>query len=257
MLLKNEIVIVSGGGGLLGSKFVEGIAREGGVAVIADISDPKLTETDSDYFNSRNSKNVDFVHLDITNAESIDFAIQSIFKKYGKIDALVNSAYPRNEKYGAEIMSVQYDDFCENVNIHLGGYFQTCQRFTKYFVSQGYGNIINIASIYGLITPRFEIYEDTTMTTPIEYAVTKAGVIQMTRYLAKYLKGKNIRVNSLSPGGVSNNQPKLFANAYGEYCLNKGMLDGQDVVGTLVFLLSNMSKYINGQNIIVDDGFTL
>ena len=95
------------------------------------------------------------------------------------------------------------------------------------------------------------------MTTPVEYAAIKSGLIHLTKYMARYFKGMNIKVNTLSPGGIFDNQNELFLEKYNNECLNKGMLDKSDLKGTLVYLLSDMSKYVNGQNIIVDDGFTL
>jgi NAD(P)-dependent dehydrogenase (short-subunit alcohol dehydrogenase family) len=95
------------------------------------------------------------------------------------------------------------------------------------------------------------------MTTPVEYAAIKSGMLHLTKYMAKYFKGKNIRVNAISPGGILDGQPREFLSEYNQKCLTKGMLDGCDLSGTLVFLLSDMSMYINGQNIVVDDGFSL
>ena len=95
------------------------------------------------------------------------------------------------------------------------------------------------------------------MTTPVEYAAIKSGLIHLTKYMAKYFKGMNIKVNTLSPGGIFDNQPTEFLEAYKKECSNKGMLDKSDLRGTLVYLLSDMSLYVNGQNIIVDDGFVL
>jgi NAD(P)-dependent dehydrogenase (short-subunit alcohol dehydrogenase family) len=126
-----------------------------------------------------------------------------------------------------------------------------------YFQKQGYGNIINISSIYGAMAPKFEIYDNTEMTMPVEYAAIKSGMLHLTKYMAKYFKGKNIRVNAISPGGILNNQPSEFLSKYNQNCSTKGMLDAKDLNGTLIFLLSDMSNYINGQNIVVDDGFTL
>jgi NAD(P)-dependent dehydrogenase (short-subunit alcohol dehydrogenase family) len=152
---------------------------------------------------------------------------------------------------------VTFEDFNENINLNLGGYFLTSQQFALYFKKQGYGNIINISSIYGVVPPKFEIYEETDMTVPVEYAAIKSALIHLTKYMAKYLKGTNIRVNCLSPGGIFDNQNEKFLSKYNDKCLNKGMLDANDLTGTLLFLISDQSKYINGQNLIVDDGFTL
>lgn len=152
---------------------------------------------------------------------------------------------------------MEYSDFVENLSSNLGGYFLASQRYAKYFQKQGYGNIVNIASIYGVVAPKFDIYDETEMTSPVEYAVIKAGLIHLTKYMAKYLKGKNIRINTISPGGILNNQPKQFLKKYNNQCSTKGMLDAKDLNGTLIFLLSDASSYLNGQNIVVDDGFCL
>lgn len=183
--------------------------------------------------------------------------IDVLHSRYGRIDALVNNAYPRNKKYGEHFFNVEYSDFCENLSLNLGGYFLVSQQLAGYFQKQGRGNIINISSIYGLMAPKFEVYENTTMTMPVEYAAIKSSIIHLTKYMAKYFKGMNIRVNTLSPGGILDKQPEAFLRAYRKQCVNKGMLDKSDVRGTLIYLLSDLSTYVNGQNIVVDDGFSL
>jgi NAD(P)-dependent dehydrogenase (short-subunit alcohol dehydrogenase family) len=95
------------------------------------------------------------------------------------------------------------------------------------------------------------------MISPIEYSASKHALIGITRYLSKYYKGNNIRVNCVSPGGILNGQDQVFQSQYRASCNNKGMLDAEDIVGTFIFLLSDLSKFINGQNIIVDDGWSL
>lgn len=95
------------------------------------------------------------------------------------------------------------------------------------------------------------------MTKEVEYVVSKAAIIQLTRYLAQYLKGRGIRVNCISPGGVFDHQPQSFIDQYNAYCNTKGMLDGRDVAGTIVFLLSDLAIHLTGQNIVVDDGFSI
>jgi len=249
-MLKDKIIVVTGGNGLLGRSFCMEISSQGGYPIIADLS------RDGETF-SKEVKNSDYFPLNITDEESINDLINYLNEKYGRIDALVNNAYPRNKNYGKHFFAVSYDDFVENVGMNLGGYFLTSQQFARYFIKQGYGNIINISSIYGVIPPRFEIYEGTNMTTPVEYAAIKSALIHLTRYMAKYFKGQNIRVNSISLGGVFDNQPESFLEKYKEFTINKGMLNPSDISGTLTYLLSDMSKFVNGENIVVDDGFTL
>ena len=256
-MLKNQVIVITGGAGLIGKEFVKAVIENGGVAIIADINEEIGLKVKSDLSVELDTENIDFVKLDITSKDSLNNCIEYLDKKYGKIDALVNNAYPRNKNYGKHFFDVQYSDFVENLGLNLAGYFTASQQFAKYFQKQNYGNIINISSIYGVVAPKFEIYEGTTMTVPVEYAAIKSGLIHLTKYMAKYFKGVNIKVNTLTPGGIFDHQPEAFLKKYQDNCLNKGMLDKSDLKGTLVYLLSDMSKYVNGQNIVVDDGFTL
>ena len=251
--IKDRVVVVTGGAGLLGKTFCQAIATNGGIPIMAE----REFSVAEKAVEALGMERVIPAQIDITDINSIQKLISSVSEKFGKIDALINSAYPRNKNYGKHFFDVTYDDFCENVGMNLGGYFLTTQQFAKYFEKQGYGNIINLASIYGVIAPRFEVYDNTAMTMPIEYAAIKSGLIHLTKYMAKYFKGKNIRVNTISLGGIEDKQPESFLRAYKEFCLNKGMLDAKDISGTVLFLLSVLSEYVNGQNIVVDDGFTL
>lgn len=252
-LVRDKVVIVTGGAGLLGRTFCQAIADNGGIAVVAEY-DIAIAEK---LCTSLENASIVPAQVNITDKNSIKTLIGTISEKYGRIDALVNSAYPRNKNYGKHFFDVAYSDFCENVGMNLGGYFLTSQQFAAYFEKQGYGNIINLASIYGVIAPRFEIYDNTPMTMPVEYAAIKSGLIHLTKYMAKYFKGKNIRVNTISLGGIEDKQPEPFLKAYKEFCLNKGMLNAKDISGTVLYLLSDLSEFVNGQNIVVDDGFTL
>lgn len=256
-MLNNKVIVITGGAGLIGKEFVKAVIENNGVAIIADINEEIGAKAKENLSAELDTTNIDFIKLDITSKESLKKCIDYLDKKYGKIDALVNNAYPRNKNYGRHFFDVENEDFVENLGLNLGGYFTTSQQFVKYFQIQGYGNIINISSIYGVVAPKFEIYENTQMTMPIEYAAIKSGLIHLTKYMAKYFKGMNIKVNALSPGGIFDSQPEPFLKKYKNECLNKGMLDKSDLKGTLIYLLSDMSKYVNGQNLIVDDGFSL
>jgi NAD(P)-dependent dehydrogenase (short-subunit alcohol dehydrogenase family) len=251
-VLKNKVIVVTGGAGLLGDYFVRDIAKRDGIVVVADIDFEAAKSV------AKKCKgNAEAVYLDITSKDSVRIVIDALLNKYGRIDALVNNAYPRNSNYGKKLEDVDYSDFCENVNMHLGGYFIVAQQFCLAFKKQGYGNIINMSSIYGSMTPRFGIYDGTSMTMPVEYAAIKSAVEHMTRYFAQYFKGTGIRVNSLSPGGILAEQPSNFLVAYNKHCASKGMLDATDLIGTLIFLLTDQSRFITGQNLIVDDGYSL
>ena len=258
--LKDKTIIITGGAGLLGSAFSKVCAEYDANVVVVDIDEGKANklieqikkETGND------NKMIIFQKCDITNVNDIQNLIDTALNKFGEIDSLVNTAYPRNKNYGRKFEDVSFENFCENVNMHLGGYFLITKEISKVMMKQNYGNIVNMASIYGVSAPKFKIYEGTDMTMPVEYAAIKGAIINLTKYLASYLGKYNIRVNAISPGGVFNNQPESFVKRYSEnVVLGKRMANTDDLIGVLIFLLSDASKYITGQNIMVDGGFTL
>jgi NAD(P)-dependent dehydrogenase (short-subunit alcohol dehydrogenase family) len=248
----NKVIVVTGGAGAIGRSFVRGVSDRGGIAIVADINLEAAELLAQDCIG-----NACAAHLDITSKDSVMALISDLMQRYGHIDALVNNAYPRNKNYGKKLEDVNYADFCDNVNTHLGGYFLVTQQFCLAFKEQGFGNVVNISSIYGSMAPRFEIYEGTSMTMPVEYAAIKSAIEHLTRYFAQYFKGTGIRVNCLSPGGILAGQPADFLAAYNEHCASKGMLDAHDLFGALMFLLSDESSFMTGQNLLIDDGFSL
>jgi len=255
--LSGQVVVVTGGAGRLGRAFCAGIVREGAIVVVADTATKAAEQVAADLCKQYGAQAATVASFDITRVDQINEAIEQLHERFGRIDSIVNNAYPRNERYGAKFEDVTYSDFVENVSLHLGGYFLAAQQFCAYFVRQGYGNVVNLGSIYGVVAPRFEIYTNTSLTMPVEYSAIKAGVVHLTRYLAQYFKQKGIRVNALSPGGVQAEQPPGFVQQYGVYSAGNRMLDSTDIVGALIFLLAPASAHITGQNIVVDDGWTL
>ncbi len=270
-MLQHQVIVITGGAGLIGRSFVRAVVQNGGIGIIADINQELANKAKKDIIEelradkqtqsakeSQLDSMIDVVSLDITSKQSLESAIGYLHTKYGKINGLVNNAYPRTAMWGKKnFFEVEYEDFCANMNMQMGGYLLTSQQFAKYFKTQGFGNIVSISSIQGVYAPKFDTYIGTQMDSPIEYSIIKAGVCHMTRYMAKYLANTNIRANAIAPGGILDKQPESFLKRYREHCTSKGMLDPQDLAGTLVFLLSDASKYINGQVLIVDDGWGL
>lgn len=254
--LADKVVVITGGAGFIGRSFVRAVLEQGAIAVIAEL-DVDAGERIIADLPAALAMRAACLPLDITDENSVDALIAVLAEKYGHIDAVVNNAYPRNKNYGRRIEDVTYADFCENVDSHLGGYFLVMQRFAMYFQRQGHGNIVNMSSIYGVIAPRFDVYSETGMTMPVEYAAIKSAIIHLTKYFAQYYKNNQIRVNAISPGGILEGQAPEFLARYNNYAGSKGMLNPEDICGALVFLLSDMSCYVNGQNIVVDDGWTL
>ena len=237
----------------MGQQIVREIVEQNGCVLATD------TDTDKaeSLFQALPSEQIQFVPMDITDAESVVRAIARGIKQFGAVDACVNAAYPRTESWGTPFEELKVAELQENLKLQLGGAIILSQRMMKHFVAQGHGNFIHLSSIMGVVAPKFENYEGTSMTSPIEYTAVKSGIISLTSWLAKYYKNKNIRVNCVSPGGILDQQPQSFLEKYRDSCTSKGMLDPTDVAGTVLFLLSDQSKYINGQNIVIDDGWSL
>jgi len=252
-LLSSKVILVTGACGLLGQQIVREIIEQNGCVLATDTNTDKATKL----FNVLSSKQVKFTQMDITDVDSIDRAVAVGVKYFGTVDACVNSAYPHTAAWGTPFEELEMADLQENLKLQLGGAILLSQRMMKYFISQGHGNLIHMSSILGVAAPKFEHYEGTIINTPIEYTAVKSGIISMTRWLAKYYKNNNIRVNCVSPGGILDQQPQSFLEKYRDSCTSKGMLDPTDVAGTVLFLLSDQSKYINGQNIVIDDGWSL
>lgn len=258
-MLKNKVIVIAGGAGQIGKSCAQAVIENRGIAIIADLSKELGEKTQKELNPSEQNSLV--VTMDITSKTSIIEAINKIHNQYGRIDALINSAYPRTKHWGKRnFYEMDFEDFCENMRLQLGGYVLTSQQFTLYFKKQGFGNIISMSSIMGVYVPKFENYEGTEMYSPVEYSIIKAGINHMTRWMAKYLANTGIRVNAIAPGGIYNHnhpQPQSFLEKYRKCCTSKGMLDSNDINGTLIYLLSDMSKYVNGQIIVVDDGWGL
>jgi NAD(P)-dependent dehydrogenase (short-subunit alcohol dehydrogenase family) len=243
MILEDKIIIVTGGLGLIGKELVYDISRRGGIAINADIG------VETNLFDR-------VVHMDITDEKSIQSAIDLVTEKFGRIDGWVNNAYPRTNDWGAKFEDIDPNSWRRNVDMHLNGYFICCQKVLKTMTVQKSGSIVNIASIYGVVGNDFTLYEDYGGTSPAAYSAIKGGIINFTRYLASYYGKKGIRVNCVSPGGIFDNQNPSFVSKY-ESKVPIGRLGRPDDISPAVsFLLSDGAKYITGQNLIVDGGWT-
>ena len=253
IMVQNKVIMITGAAGRIGSAFAEGILKNGGKVIIADIFD----EGSQRLLDKLNTNDAISVHIDTTNKESISKAIELGIDHFGRIDAAVHSAYPTSVSFGTRFESLEEEGLRQDLFSQLGGAILFSQQIIKYFLEQHCGHLVHISSIQGLGAPKFHHYHGTEISSPIEYSAIKAGVISLTKYLSKYYRKQNIRVNVISPGGILDNQPDTFLKKYSESCNSKGMLDPDDIVGALLFLLSDQSSYINGQNIIIDDGWSL
>ena len=241
--LKNKIIIVTGGNGLLGKEILKNISEEGGIPICADVNIKKK----SDY---------DQIYCDISSEESIENLLNEVIKKYNKIDGLVNNAYPRTNDWHLDFEKIKLESWKKNIDLQLNSNFTIIQKVAKLMKKYKTGSIVNMASIYGVIGPDFSIYEGTDMTMPAAYSAIKGGLINFTRYLASYYGKDSININCISPGGILDDQPMKFIKNYTKKVPLGRMGNPSDISPAVVFLLSEESSYITGQNIIIDGGLT-
>lgn len=253
-LLESKKILIVGAGGLLGSHLVFSLLEQGAKVIAADISETVMTDRLMKIGVNINSKNISFEKLDITN----EFNVKNFFNSNIEIDGAINSTYPRNKSYGSHFFDVKLNDFNENISLHLGSAFLFSQQCAAYFMRKKTPfSLVNISSIYGVIAPKFDIYNNTRMTMPVEYAAIKSAILHLNKYIVSYVNDSLFRINSVSPGGIFDHQPEPFLEAYKKNTHGSGMLDVSEIIGSVLFLLSDASRYVTGQNIIVDDGFSL
>ena len=248
-------VVILGGAGLIGQAISLAAASVGYHVVVADFDESRAEDISRQIVKGGHQSS--FACCDVSSPESISMLISSLVERNGRINAVVNSTYLKGKRYGAKLPDVSVADFCETVSLQLGSLFSVYQAFSQYFSCVGGGSIVTIGSIYGSIAPRFSIYEGTDMTTPVEYAATKSALRQLNKYFAQYYKKQSVRCNLVSPGGIYDHQPDTFTSAYGKYAGAKGMLNPEDIVAAVIYFISSSAQFVTGQEIFVDDGFSL
>lgn len=247
--LEGKIILVSGGAGLYGSCIVEGLAEAGGTVIIASRDIDKIKETANKF--REKGLDVHVMQLDQSDHNSVLSVKTDIKNKFGKLDVFVNNAVSRPMK--------TYDDPIENfavsMQINATGAVDILREMSEIIEENGGGSVINIASMMGMFGPDISNYEGTNMRVPPpDYFFHRAGIINLTRYLARIYTGKNIRVNSVSPGGLFNNQPEQFVKNYSKKVPLGRMANNDDIKGIIVLLASDAGAYINGENILMDGG---
>ncbi len=252
-MIDSKRVLVVGAGGLLGSELTKALLLAGYGVIACDINLDQMAERLCGQGIDLSVSNIQLVSFDVTN----ELSVKAFFENAVDICGAVNCSYPRNKNYGRHFFDVTIQDFNENLSLHLGSSFLFMQQCAAYFKRhKTCFSLVNISSVYGVIAPKFEVYNDTPMTMPVEYSAIKSALIHLTKYTVNYVKDSRFRINCVSPGGLLDKQPENFLNEYKKNTLGRGMLDVKDITGTIIFLLSKSSEYINAQNIIVDDGFT-
>jgi len=261
--LKNKVAIVTGAIGLIGKEHCKALSEAGANVVVADLNEDKCKE-----FAAILPTESLGIYLDVTNPDSIKNLRDKVIEKFGHIDILVNNAAindmfenPKTSLEKSRFENYPIEMWENSISVNLTGTFKCCQIIGHEMAKQKKGNIINIASTYGIVAPNQDLYKNKNgkqlFYKPPAYSVGKSGVIGLTKYLAAYWGPYGIRVNSLSPGGVENNQDKFFIEQYSNRTPLKRMAKSNDFWGAIIFLASDASSYMNGANLVIDGGFTI
>ncbi len=261
--IKGKIAVVTGGNGQLGTEYVKTLVLSGTKVAIFDVT--KILNEELKKLSKKYP--IKLFTLDITNKKQIEKALKEIEINWGTPNILVNNAAVdsppgANPKENQSFENYSIKTWNTVMNVTLTGTFLCCQVIGGKMSEKGGGSIVNICSTYGLVSPNQSIYEYRKAKTavpfvkPVAYSVSKSGVLNLTRYLATYWAKKNVRVNTLTPGGVFNNQDEEFLKNYNSLVPMGRMAKRNEFNGALLFLVSDASSYMTGSNIVVDGGWT-
>ena len=261
--LKNSVAVITGALGLLGRQHCYALAEAGANVIVCDFDDSKCI----DFAKTLAVPGMGF-GVDITNIELVKELKSKILNQFGKIDILVNNAAINdmfeNPSIAGELSMFEnypLDMFRKSLDVNITGTFICSQVLGSEMAKAGKGSIINIASTYGVVAPDQSIYKDDLgkqiFYKSAAYPVTKGAVISFTKFLAAYWGNKGVRVNTLSPGGVENNQDQFFIKNYNNKTPLGRMAKPKEYKGALVFLASDASSYMTGANLIIDGGWTV
>ena len=267
--LDEKVIVITGAAGLLGKKHAEAIACYGGIPILIDIDQNKLDIVVNE-INENYQINCKGYVVDITVEEQIKENITELIKDYGKVDGLINNAAnnPKIEKKN-DIEFSRLENFAEHtwnndIDVGLKGAF-LCSKYYGNEISNNPngGSIVNISTDLGLIAPDQELYMEEDLPNnkqpvkPVTYSIVKSGIIGLTRYLATYWPKSKVRCNALCPGGIENNQSEEFLNKISKKIPMGRLAKAEEYQGTIIWLLSDASSYLNGAIISVDGGRTV
>lgn len=252
--LTGKVAFISGGVGLLGKEITKAFTDAGATVVILDIdrqNGQKLVEQ-----TKKEGGEVNFETFNVTDLDKADQKIDDLKKKFGKIDIWVNAAYPRTLDWGSRLEDLSLESWQKNVDMHLNSYAWISRKVCLIMKEQNNGSLINFGSIYGVVGNNFNIYDGTDMNPPAEYSAIKGGIVNFDRYLASYFGKFNVRVNTICPGGIFDNQNPTFVKNYQNNTPLQRMGKPEEVASVVLFLASEAASYITGATIMVDGGWT-
>jgi NAD(P)-dependent dehydrogenase (short-subunit alcohol dehydrogenase family) len=261
--LSGRVAVVTGGSGILGRRFADGLAAHGAMVAVVDI-DSTQVDAQASEISAKHGLRCIGLACDVSDPAAVRAMADSIEASLGPIDILHNNAATKGDNLEAffePLESYSLETWRQIMAVNLDGLFLVAQEVGRRMAERGAGSIIQTASIYGILAPDSRIYEgsqymDRAINTPPVYSASKAGVVGLTRHLAAHWARKGVRVNTLTPGGVESGQNDVFSKKYSARVPMGRMARADEMVGALIFLASDASSYITGQNIVVDGGLS-
>lgn len=261
--LTGKVAVVTGGAGLLGQVFCQALATAGANVAIIDL-DKQAADKTAAIVEKTETQKVIAIECDITSPESVSAMVQDVVTQFGRIDILLNNAASKGsnlDQFFAPFENYSLQAWREVMSVNIDGLFLVAQSVGSQMKKQGGGSIIQTSSIYGVVAPDQRIYEGSeyngrAINTPAVYSVSKAAVLGLTSYLSTYWADSKIRVNTLTPGGIASGQNSEFNQKYSNRVPLGRMGEASELTGALIYLASDASSYVTGQNIIVDGGLS-
>lgn len=257
--LSGKIALVTGGAGLLATEHAIALSSYGAKVILADFNYDKCVEAASAL--AQNNVSAIAKYCDVTSKESWQKLLKEIIDEYKTIDILINNAgftnQSKSKNFDTAFEDFPLEDWNAIINVNLTGTFLGCQIIGKQMLQQGKGAIINMASLYGVVSPNHNIYPGTGISQPVAYSISKHGVVGLTKYLAALWAAKGVRVNAITPGGIYNNHNKLFTERFAQLNPIGRMSNKTELRGAVVYLASDASSHVVGHNLIVDGGWTI
>lgn len=262
--LKGKKAVVTGGAGILGRHFCAGLAEAGADVAVVDLHRDPAAELAASLA-ERYGVQALGIACDVSSPESVRAMVHAVVEEFGEINILHNNAASKSadlDAFFAPFEEYSLEEWRRIMSVNIDGMFLVAQAVGAQMVRQGKGgSIVQTSSIYGIMAPDHRIYEGSfylgrQISSPAVYSASKAAVVGLTKYLATYWADKGIRVNTLTPGGNESGQNDEFKKRYSARIPLGRMGNPPEMVGALLFLASDASSYITGQNIAVDGGLS-